>query len=124
MVHLGHKPIISPFVHYSVPPEQPKSFEFNGEVFTGDDIVVVDNQIGNVEMVNTDTGYVALGFSLNYERMMARKPYLWSSAHRCRLDGIRHATDEEIALYDEDSDTVACAFEEADRRWKERLLNV
>ena len=98
------------------------SFEFNGQTFKCDDLVVVDGQIGNIELVNTEAGVCGLGMSLIYDDVMAHKPWSMSSGHRCSLDGIRHATDEERRLFDKDAEEVYDIAEESDRAWKESRL--
>lgn len=97
------------------------SFDFNGQTFKSDDIVVVDGHIGNIEIVNTEVGCCGLGMSLIYADVMARRPWTMNSGHRCKLDGIRHATDEEKRLYEIDANDVYDGAERADRMWKERF---
>ena len=97
------------------------SFEYGGQTFKCDDLVVVDGQIGNIEIVNVEAGVCGLGMSFIYDDMMARKHWTMSSGHRCKLDGIRHATDEEKAIYDIDANDVGDVCDEADRKWKERF---
>ena len=96
------------------------SFEYNGETFRCDDLVVVDGEIGNIELVNLETGYVGLGMSFDYADMMAREPWTMSSGYRCKLDGLRHATEEERRIYDIDANEVGDICDEAERKWKER----
>ena len=96
------------------------SFDYNGQTFKCDDLVVVDGQIGNIELVNTEAGVCGLGMSLVYADVMARKPWSMSSGHRCLMDGLRHATDEEKKLYDRDAEEVYDIAEASDRAWKER----
>lgn len=86
------------------------SFTFNGQTFRCDDLVVVDGQIGNVEIVSLTHNVVGLGMSFDYEDMMARKPWTVTSGHRCLMDGMRHATDDEKRLYEKDANDV-CAYE-------------
>ena len=97
------------------------SFDYNGQTFRAGDTVVVDGKIGDIELVNLETGYCGLGLSFIYDDVMARNEWTMISGHRCKLDGLRHATDEEIRNYDIDADLVCRASEEADRRWKERF---
>ena len=97
------------------------SFDYNGQTFKCDDLVVVDGQIGNIELVSLEACVCGLGMSLVYDDVMARKPWTMSSGHRCQLDGIRHATDEERRLYDIDAEEVYDIAEESDRKWKERF---
>ena len=96
------------------------SFMYDGQTFRCDDIVVVDGQIGNIEIVNLTQNVCGLGLSLVYDDVMARRPWTMSSGHRCLLDGIRHATDEEKRLYDVDANDVCDIAEASDRAWKER----
>jgi hypothetical protein len=96
------------------------SFDYNDQTFKCDDLVVVDGQIGNIELVNTDAGVCGLGMSLVYADMMARKPWTMSSGHRCQIDGLRHATDEEKRLYGRNAEEVYDIAEASDRAWKER----
>ena len=98
-------------------------FEWGGETFKCDDLVVVDGEIGNIECVNLETGYCALGMSFDYADTMARRPYTMTSGYRCRLDGIRHATDEEAKMYEIPADEVCDAAEAADIAWKERWIH-
>lgn len=97
------------------------SFDYNGQTFKCDDLVVVDGQIGNIEIVNIEEGCVGLGMSLIYADVMARKPWSMSSGHRCKIDGLRHATDEEKRVYEIDANDVYDGAEQADRMWKERF---
>lgn len=97
------------------------SFDYNGQTFKCDDLVVVDGQIGNIEIVNIEEGCVGLGMSLIYADVMARKPWSMSSGHRCKIDGLRHATDEEKRVYEIDANDVYDGAERADRMWKERF---
>lgn len=124
MMHLNHyidgHPV--PFIVNGNEEYGLDDFAYNGEVFHSDDIVVVDGQIGNIERVNTVAGYCALGFSMDFLPVMNRKPHGWESGHRSKLDGIRHATEEEILLYDMDANGVFCGIEEADRQRKDRFI--
>lgn len=97
------------------------SFEFNGQTFRCDDLVVVDGEIGNIEIVNIERGYCGLGMSFDHADTMAQKPWTMSSGYRCRLDGIRHATDEEKRLYEIPAEEACDLAEASDRAWKERF---
>ena len=97
------------------------SFYYNGQTFKCDDLVVVDGQIGNIELVNTEAGVCGLGMSLVYADVMARKPWSMSSGHRCPMDGLRHAMDKEKKLFDRDAEEVYDIAEASDRAWKERF---
>lgn len=99
------------------------SFIYDGQTFRCDDLVVVDGQIGNIELVSLTHGVVGLGMSLEYDDVMARRQWTMSSGHRCLMDGIRHATDEEKALYERDANEVYDAAEASDRAWKERWIH-
>lgn len=97
------------------------SFEFNGETFRCDDLVVVDGQIGNIELVSLEAGCCGLGMSFVYDDVMARRHWSMSSGYRCLMDGLRHATDEERRVFEIDAEDVYRIAEESDRKWKERF---
>lgn len=97
------------------------SFEYNGQTFKCDDLVVVDGQIGNIEIVNVEAGVCGLGMSFIYDDVMARKDWTMTSGYRCPMTGLRHATDEEKRLYEIDANDVCDAAEASDRAWKERF---
>ena len=99
------------------------SFEFNGETFKSDDIVVVGGEIGNIEIVNISEGIAGLGLSFDYDECM-HNPYDWtmSSGYRCKMDGLRHATDEEIKKYEISSGLCCDAAERADIAYKEKRI--
>jgi len=98
-----------------------ESFDYNGETFRGEDIVVVDGEIGSLEMVNLETGYVGLGCSFDYDTLMARGEWIFTSGYRCKMDGMRHATEEEIKNFRKDEQSVGDAAEAADIAWKARF---
>lgn len=97
------------------------SFEYNGETFRCDDMVVVDGEIGNIECVNLEAGYCGLGLSFDYADTMAGREWTMTSGYRCKLDGIRHATDEEIKKYEIPANECCDIAEASDRAWKERF---
>lgn len=96
------------------------SFMWDGSEFKCDDIVVVDGEIGNIECVNLTQGYCGLGMSFDYADTMAHKEWEMTSGYRCKLEGIRHATDEEKAEYKKVADDVCYIAEAADNARKER----
>ena len=100
------------------------SFEYNGQTFQCDDYVVVDGQIGNIELVNTEEGVCGLGMSLVYDDVMHGRPWTMESGHRCLIDGLRHATKEEVRLFERDAEDVYNAAEWGDILWKEGRLNL
>lgn len=98
------------------------SFDYNGQTFKCDDLVVVGGQIGNIEKVNVEQGVCALGMSFVYDDVMARKPWSMNSGYRSPMTDIRHATDEETRCFELDEKKVGAASEYADRMWKERNM--
>ena len=99
------------------------SFLYDGEEFKCDDIVVVGGEIGNIEGVNITLGYCALGMSFNYEDTMSAREWTMTSGFRCKLDGIRHATKEEIELYEIPAKEACDIAEASDIAWKERWIH-
>ena len=97
------------------------SFDHNGATFKHDNIVVVGGHIGNIERVNLEEGVCALGLSFPYEDCM-RDPHDWwmHSGYHCKLDGIRHATEDEKKKYNISADLTCDAFERSDMAYKDK----
>lgn len=97
------------------------SFEYNGSTFKLDDIVVVGGHIGNIEAVSLEHGVCMVGLSYEYEECM-KNPYDWGlwSGFRCRMDGLRHATEEEAKKYRISAGLTCDAAERADAAYKDK----
>ena len=122
--HLYELPLKSLFWYFRgerFPKEGIERYEHDGKTFTRDDIVVAGGHIGNIEAVNEEEGVCMLGLSYDYDKCM-RNPRAWEmwSGFRCRVDGIRHATEEEKAKYAISADLTCDAAERADAAYKER----
>lgn len=79
-----------------------QNIEYNGELFRGDDTVVVGGHIGNIERANLDEKVVGLGLSYDYDMCMKNPEDVnmhWCSGFRFKIDGMRHATAEEVERY-------------------------
>ena len=128
MEHLSHRNANGSLVPFHTPHGEEfglASFDMNGETFKSDDTVVVGGHIGNIECVNLKEGIVGLGLSYEYDKCMAN-PEDWEmfSGYRCKIDGIRHATAEEVKNYEVSANLTCDAAEAADRAWKDKMANM
>ena len=123
--HLYELPLESLFWYFKgerFPKEGIEHYKHDGKTFMRDDIVVAGGHIGNLEAVNEEEGVCMLGLSYDYGKCM-RNPRNWEmwSGFRCRVDGIRHATEEEKAKYAISADLTCDAAERADAAYKDRM---
>lgn len=102
------------------PKEGIERFDYKNKTFKRDDIVVVGGHIGNIEAVNIEQGVCMLGLSFDYAGCMA-DPEEWEmwSGYRCKSNGIRHATPDEIENYEISANLVADACDRADNAYKD-----
>lgn len=96
------------------------AFQHEGQLYRRDDIVVVDGVLANLECVNHDRGVCGLGISFDLDGALDGGEY--TSGHRCSLEGLRHATSEENALYERLADIVCCRCNAADMEREERMI--
>ena len=82
------------------------AFTYGGETFKSCDIVVVGG-----------------GVSYEYDKCI-KNPHDWEmwSGFRCSMNGLRHATEEEIEKYEISANLTADAAEAADNAYKEKRI--
>ena len=83
----------------SVSRDYPKGFEYKGTVYTPNDLVVAEGEIGRIENVDLDNEYCTMVISMRFADRQKRYVKVFNSGLSCTMIGMRKATEKEKAAF-------------------------
>lgn len=84
----------------SVSRDYPKGFEYKGTIYTPNDLVVAEGEIGRIESVDLDNEMCTLVVSMKYSDRKKWNVKVFNSGLSCTMVGMRKATAQEKAAFE------------------------